>query len=542
MTKFKISLSKIHFVLCFFLVFFGSNYVCNAQKNNNIVTNFKYLSIQQLYDTANHYLHKNSFDTALVCYSLLTYRNIKDIEIDHLSTIVDAYNKKASLYLQMGNYSKAYELLITALQLCENNQFTSIECKIYNNIGNIYYYFEKYDVAKFYYSKALHLCEDSISMIVLLNNLSSVLANEKNDSALYYLDKSLKISVKKNNAFLSNIFGNIATGYTFKNQYDSANYYFRLSLVEAKKNNEVEMQAKSLSNIGKLFFELNKTDSALYYIRLSNAIATEHNLLRIISLNYLTLSEIEDSKSNTRKALKYYRQYSNLKDSLLSADKFGEINQLQRLYEVSKTDQQIEQLIKEQETKERTIHFQKIIWKITFSILMLISIVSVIIYLQKRKLNKSYKVLFEKNIEIIEFQENLSETSSQKYQKRTLTSNTQNALLDKILIVMEDPSVFCNMEFSLDKLADLVESNHAYVSQAINAVLNKNFRSFLNEYRIKEVQRLLLEPDANKFTIEYLAGRVGFRSLNAFRRAFKEITGVTPNYYLKSLQNKRQKM
>ncbi|MDR2971884.1 MAG: AraC family transcriptional regulator, partial [Bacteroidales bacterium] len=371
-----------------------------------------------------------------------------------------------------------------------------------------------------------------------LNNLSSVLANEKNDSALYYLNKSLKISVKNNNAYLSNIFNNMATGYTFKNQYDSANYYYRLSLLEAKKNNEIEMEAKSLSNIGKLFFELNKTDSALYYIHLSNTIATEHNLLRIISLNYLTLSQIEDSKNNTRKALEYYRQYSNLKDSLLSADKFGEINQLQRLYEVSKTDQQIEQLILEQQINERTIHYQKIIWKITFSILILISIVSVIIYLQKRNLNKSYKVLFEKNMEIIEFQENSSMNSSQKYQKRTLTSSTQNALLDKIFILMEDPSLFCNTDFSLDKVAELVESNHAYVSQTINAILNKNFRSFLNEYRIKEAQRLLLEPDAIKFTIEYLAGRVGFRSPNAFRHAFKEITGVAPNFYLKSLHNK----
>jgi AraC-like DNA-binding protein len=372
--------------------------------------------------------------------------------------------------------------------------------------------------------------------------LSSVLANEKNDSALYYLNKSLKISIKNNNAYLSNIFNNMATGYTFKNQYDSANYYYRLSLVEAQKNNEVEMEAKSLSHIGKLFFELKKTDSALFYIHLSNNIATENNLLRILSSNYLTLSNIEETKRNTGKALEYYKKYAHLKDSVLSVEKFSEINQLQRLYEVSKTDQQIEQLIIEQEIKERTIHYQKIIWMITLSILILLSIVFVIIYLQKRQLDKSYKMLFEKNIEIIESQENSSEKSAQKYQKRSLTSSTQNALLDKIFIFMKDSSIICNTEFSLDKLAELVESNHAYVSQAINAILNKNFRSFLNEYRIKEVQRLLLEPDTTKFTIEYLAGRVGFRSLNAFRRAFKEITGVTPNFYLKSLQSKQQEV
>jgi AraC-like DNA-binding protein/Tfp pilus assembly protein PilF len=541
MTKLKTTPLKFHLLLCFFVAFFALNFVGNAQQNNDLISNSKHLTIQQLYNTANHYSYNHNYDTALVYYTFLIYRNKKNIDIEQLSTIVNAYNKKASIYMQIGDYTKAYKLFITALQFCENNNFTDIECKIYNNIGNIYYFFEKFDIAKLYYSKALNLCEDTVSKIVLLNNLSSVLANERNDSALYYLNKSLKISIQHDSAYLTNIFNNLATNYRYKKQYDSANYYYRLSLVEAKKSNDIGIEAKNLSNIGTLFFELNKTDSALFYINLSNIIVKENNLLRPLALNYLTLSEIEESKGKIGKAFEYYKQYAFLKDSVLSVEKFGEINQLQRLYEVSKTDKQIEQLIIEQEIKERTIYYQKIIWIITLSILILLSIIFVAMYLQKRKLNKSYKILFEKNIEIIESQDNSSEKRTQKYQKRNLTSSTQNALLDKILVLMEDSSIICNTDFSLDKLAELVESNHAYVSQAINAILNKNFRSFLNEYRIREAQRLLLEPDATKFTIEYLAERVGFKSPNAFRNAFKEITGVTPNFYFKSLQDLQQR-
>jgi YesN/AraC family two-component response regulator len=85
-------------------------------------------------------------------------------------------------------------------------------------------------------------------------------------------------------------------------------------------------------------------------------------------------------------------------------------------------------------------------------------------------------------------------------------------------------------------LAELVESNQAYVSQVINNTLKKNFRSLLNTYRIPEAQRLLSTPDAAKYTIESIAYQVGFKSRTAFREAFKEITGVSPNYYLKSAQ------
>jgi AraC-like DNA-binding protein len=93
--------------------------------------------------------------------------------------------------------------------------------------------------------------------------------------------------------------------------------------------------------------------------------------------------------------------------------------------------------------------------------------------------------------------------------------------------------------FSIYTLADLTQSNQKYVSDAINSVLNKNFRSFLNEYRIKEAQRLLSEPDALKFSINAVATKIGFKSPTAFRNTFKELTGVTPSFYLKSIHNQK---
>jgi YesN/AraC family two-component response regulator len=315
--------------------------------------------------------------------------------------------------------------------------------------------------------------------------------------------------------------------------------HFQLSLNEARKNNEIEMEAQNLSDLGKLFLELKNTDSTLAYINQSNAIASKNNFLRILAENYLTLSKIEELKGHDKNALKYFKQHASLKDSVFNANNFGEINQLQRLYEISKTNQQIEQLAIEQQIKERTIHYQKIIQFITLSILLSVTIVLLFIYFQNRKLKTAYKVLFEKNLEIIGLQENSSETNSSKYKKSALTHNRQDELLDRILIVMEDVPIFCDIEFSLDKLAELVHSNHAYVSQVINTSFKKNFRSFLNGYRIREAQRFFSDTNASKFTIDSVASQVGFKSPSSFRDAFKEITGVSPNFYLKSMQEQR---
>jgi AraC-like DNA-binding protein len=114
---------------------------------------------------------------------------------------------------------------------------------------------------------------------------------------------------------------------------------------------------------------------------------------------------------------------------------------------------------------------------------------------------------------------------------------TKDDLIDKILTTMEDTAIICDPAFSIDKLATILQSNHTYVSQVINHTMGKNFRSIVNSYRIREARRIFAEPDAQRYTIDSVSLRVGYRSPNTFREAFKGITGVNPNFYLKSMRN-----
>ena len=47
-----------------------------------------------------------------------------------------------------------------------------------------------------------------------------------------------------------------------------------------------------------------------------------------------------------------------------------------------------------------------------------------------------------------------------------------------------------------------------------------------------------MELDFDKFTVNSVANNVGFKSYSGFYYAFKEITGVTPNFYFNSVQKK----
>jgi AraC-like DNA-binding protein/Tfp pilus assembly protein PilF len=507
----------------------------------NVISDFKHLSLEQLFDTANYFYRKNSADTALDLFGLFINQQTTNTDVEHQKKIVEAYTRSAVFHFHKSDFRTANELWVKALLLCEKIGYDTYKPRILNNIGNIYYSFGKYDLAKSYYEKALDLALDQDTLIVIpvpvLNNLGIIELREgRLDNALNLLNKSLQMSMQHDGIFLYNILHGLGELYEQQKNYDSAYVYYRLALDNSIKNEQIKYETKCLSDLGKLFFRHNRVDSALFYIELSNSFAKDHNFLDILAENYLTLSQIEESKGRKIQAFEYFKIYSNLKDSIFNVQKISDINQIQRLYEVSKTNEEIEQLRVEQEVKERTIYFQNIIQRIILTILLLVSTVLVFVFFQKRRLNTAYQTLFEKDVELIENQQNLSEKHREKYKKSALTHDKQGELLDKVLAVMADTSIICNTEFSVEKLAEVVQSNSTYISQAINTVLKKNFRSFLNEYRVREAQRLFSEPDAKKYTIEYVSFTVGFKSQSTFRDAFKEVTGVSPNFYLRSME------
>ena len=405
----------------------------DVTQNSEILKKFSKLSEQQLVDTAEYYRENYLSDTALILYNYIINTQVKGNDIEQQKMKIKVYNNSALIYAQMNDYRTAYDYYIKALDLSEKYNFHSYKYRIYKNIGNIYNCFEKYDIAKSYYLIALSLCEDSVLIAGLLTNMGNIETRlGQLDSAFYYYNQSLRASKNNNNAYLEVILQNLAFYYNNQKQNDSVFHYLRLSLIESEKNNNIQNKAMIFSNFGNLFFETQKIDSALFYINLSNAIAKENNFKDILQTNYHLLSEIEESKGNMKNSLDYYKTYVHLKDSLFNAQKFGEITQLQRLYEVSKTNQQIEQLIINQQVKERTIFLQRIIWIGTSVILLLVCILLIFIYLQKRKLNRAYKVLYKKNVEIMELYENSGEKYCEKYKNRYITDDFQKNLLNKI--------------------------------------------------------------------------------------------------------------
>lgn len=103
-----------------------------------------------------------------------------------------------------------------------------------------------------------------------------------------------------------------------------------------------------------------------------------------------------------------------------------------------------------------------------------------------------------------------------------------------LLTTMDEEKLYLDSSLTIHSLANKINSNSKYVSQLINNDLNKNFVMFVNEYRIQEAKKLLLNKETGKLTIESIGYDTGFKSKSAFNRAFKKYTNITPSEFRKS--------
>ncbi len=82
-------------------------------------------------------------------------------------------------------------------------------------------------------------------------------------------------------------------------------------------------------------------------------------------------------------------------------------------------------------------------------------------------------------------------------------------------------------KITLDEVAGKVFLSTSYFSKIFKQEMGRNFNAYLNEVRIKESKKLLM----NNLKLVEVAALVGFEDQSYFTKVFKRITGVSPNRY-----------
>lgn len=120
-----------------------------------------------------------------------------------------------------------------------------------------------------------------------------------------------------------------------------------------------------------------------------------------------------------------------------------------------------------------------------------------------------------------------------KYESSKLQEEQKEAYVQKLMAFFELKKPFQSPELTLKELAEQVKIPAHYLSQVINEKLDSNFIDFINSYRVKAAQEMLIDPKLSHFTIVSIAYDAGFSAKSTFYAVFKKHTGMTPSAYRK---------
>ncbi len=250
-----------------------------------------------------------------------------------------------------GNKLQGSELAFNALEIAEKHQNKLALGIIYQDLA-ICFRNDKQKFREFLF-KALPNSEtagDYGNLTAIMSNISKMYSSEqKKDSALYYAQRSYEIALSKNiEDNLAFILIQLAkVNYHHFENKTIAFEYLRKAFNIKFDNENADHYVNITTNLAILFLNEEKVDSALFYT--NKAAAKLNNARFVASLDVYDLYKKIYSKINSDSALKYYRIYETVKDSI---DKMSDVQQ-QQLLSIKK---EIE-LGKSQEQRNQNIQF-----------------------------------------------------------------------------------------------------------------------------------------------------------------------------------------
>jgi AraC-like DNA-binding protein len=113
--------------------------------------------------------------------------------------------------------------------------------------------------------------------------------------------------------------------------------------------------------------------------------------------------------------------------------------------------------------------------------------------------------------------------------KESITAD--NLYFQKLELLCKEQHIYTDSTLNREKVAEKLGISAGYVSQIVNAVTGDNFANYINQYRVEAVKEMISNSDYENYNLLTMGLESGFTSKTTFYKAFKKITGQTPNEY-----------
>lgn len=585
MTQF--SFSVLHRMIFIVICAFGLLMPCAAQSHDEsrnlnarsqdsvfdpspLYRDWSGMDLWDLMKKGSKYNAKNCPDSALVCFSIISKRlEVKTVSKKEKEWLSQAYNNIGYIYTSYyGDYQRAMRYFQNAETISQsignivnlayvalNKGGLYMACnRIY---GNNLFLDEIWECSVQAIEYALSSKEWPVALTSAIN-LSMIYPFSPRPEVYYSIIDRIRKAEIPETAWMYAIAKLMIDGtecYARGDYAEAANIYSQIEdtvqpddlQAPRLKTVGIAATAEALAKAGDLDGAINETErwlSIAHAAGMKDEIPEGHRRL------WQYYEEYGDLANAERNRLKYLE----LKDSLMSAKEVTAINSIPL---IARNDRLSAEIIEEREKQSRikTIAIVSGCFLILFALFILQLIKS-------RRRDRAYsREIYKKYIASIEagakerelrrrLEMSLSKTENpaeskeagncdacdadgkairdRKYRNSLIAADEENRILDAIHHTLEDVELVTAPGFTIAQLAEKSGYSVRQVSQVINECLHKNFRTVVNEIRINEVcKRLLDKEHYGQYTIEHIANGVGFQSRSNFSAIFKQVVGIS---------------
>lgn len=514
------------------------------------------ISPEELLEMGLDYERREMPDSALFCFLIISGKYDSDPGYSDVKTALKA-KRHAALLLWYPFYDarRSYDLYRNVVHLAEEAKMPYYEANAYNGIANILSLNYDYDKSASMPQEILRnyrlALEKGIEgrhsdqVSIVLNNVMATVTSFRLGHDNVDLSEVDTIFAKVSE--FASIWKDPDCDYVRKrldghmamrsDDYAGArDIFLRLAAEVSDDYSDIRELIQIYYDLASLYETTGKSDSAIYYARKVGDIADNNGFLEAqyhaLQIEAAVRRMLGENASADSLMLRYYV----LRDSLQRHSGIGNYSERHLMRQTASIDA----ALREAESQKRVSRV--VAWGVTVLLAICIGFITVIVR-KNHKLTVRARKLAEKNT-IINRQDDLimQQTLRELQEKQKLevdaVQKADEELLGKILEVFQTDRSIYSPDFSVDMLAHICGEKSKTVSACLNAGLGKNFNTILNEYRIREMCRLLSTPEVTaSHTIEAIAQEVGFKTRSTYVAAFKRHTGLTPSEYLKSVRN-----
>lgn len=250
-------------------------------------------------------------------------------------------NAQGVVYYYISEYDQALEYFFKVLAIYTDLADVNRMSSTYTNIGNCYEKLMASKEALKYQTMALDLINktDNLSLKAsILNNIGNIhIQSFDYKTALSFLEESLKIKKQLgDSARLPYGYQNIGICHLRLNEYHDGIDYLDSANMLFKKINSLADQSNVLIELAIAYLALRHQQKAKAYLDTAIYMSREVGNLNSEMLAYLQLSEMYEDMGEIQKSFANFKMYSEIKDTLFTADREKRILELNTLYELEK--------------------------------------------------------------------------------------------------------------------------------------------------------------------------------------------------------------